>query len=63
MAQASQPLSSFPKNPEKIDYVIANCAECEPYLTSDYRRMIEEPDRLIGGLKIMLRLFPHASGI
>ena len=52
-----------PKNPEKIDYVIANCAECEPYLTSDYRRMIEEPDRLIGGLKIMLRLFPHAYGI
>ena len=27
-----------PKEPEKIDYVIANCAECEPYLTSDYRR-------------------------
>ena len=24
-----------PKEPEKIDYVIVNCAECEPYLTSD----------------------------
>ena len=32
-----------PKEPEKIQYVIANCAECEPYLTSDYRRMLEEP--------------------
>ena len=28
-----------PKEPEKIEYIIANCAECEPYLTSDYRRM------------------------
>ena len=52
-----------PKEPEKIDYVIANCAECEPYLTSDYRRMIEEPHKLIEGLKIMLRLFPNAKGI
>ena len=52
-----------PKEPDKIDYVIANCAECEPYLTSDYRRMIEEPEKLIVGLKIMLRLFDNAKGI
>lgn len=51
------------KNPEKIDYVIANCAECEPYLTSDYRRMMEEPEKLIEGLKISLALFPNAKGI
>lgn len=52
-----------PKEPEKIDYVIANCAECEPYLTSDYRRMLEEPEKVIGGLKIVLRLFDNAQGI
>ncbi len=52
-----------PREPDKIDYVIANCAECEPYLTSDYRRMLEEPENLIGGLKILLRLFVHARGI
>ena len=52
-----------PKEPEKIEYVIANCAECEPYLTSDYRRMMEEPEKLIGGLKIILKLFDHAQGI
>jgi len=52
-----------PREPEKIDYVIANCAECEPYLTSDYRRMLEEPEKLVGGLKIILRLFPNARGI
>ncbi len=52
-----------PKDPEKIYYVIANCAECEPYLTSDYRRMLEEPEKLVAGLKIMLCLFEHAKGI
>ena len=52
-----------PKEPEKIEYVIANCAECEPYLTSDYRRMIEEPHKLVEGMKIMLKLFDNARGI
>ncbi len=52
-----------PKNPDKISYVIANCAECEPYLTSDYRRMLEEPEKLVAGLKIILCLFPHAKGV
>lgn len=52
-----------PKDPEKIDFVIANCAECEPYLTSDYRRMIEEPEKIVDGMKVILRLFDHAKGI
>ncbi|MCR5254572.1 MAG: electron transport complex subunit RsxC [Acetatifactor sp.] len=52
-----------PKEPKDIDYIIANCAECEPYLTSDYRRMLEEPEKLIGGMKIILKLFPNAHGI
>lgn len=52
-----------PKSPEKIDYVIVNCCECEPYLTSDYRRMLEIPDQLVEGLRIILRLFDNARGI
>ncbi|MCR5179437.1 MAG: electron transport complex subunit RsxC [Lachnospiraceae bacterium] len=52
-----------PKEPDKIDYVIANCSECEPYLTSDYRRMLENPELLIDGLRIVVSLFPHARGI
>lgn len=52
-----------PKEPEKIEFVIANCAECEPYLTSDYRRMLEEPEKVINGLKIVLSLFDNARGI
>lgn len=51
------------KEPSKIDYVIINGAECEPYLTSDYRKMIEEPEKLIEGLKVYLKLFPFALGI
>ncbi|MCD7982379.1 MAG: electron transport complex subunit RsxC [Clostridiales bacterium] len=52
-----------PKEPDKIDTIIANCAECEPYLTSDYRRMLEEPEKLIGGMRIILSLFDGAKGI
>ena len=52
-----------PKEPDMSDYVIANCAECEPYLTSDYRRMLEEPQKLVDGLKIILQLFDNAQGI
>ena len=52
-----------PKNPEQIDYIIVNGAECEPYLTSDYRRMLEESDKLVMGLKVALALFDHAKGI
>ncbi len=52
-----------PKEPGKIEYIIANCAECEPYLTSDYRRMMENPEQLVEGMKIVLQLFPQAKGI
>lgn len=51
-----------PKEPDKIEYVLVNGAECEPYLTSDYRRMLEQPEWIIGGLKCMLKLFDHAKG-
>lgn len=52
-----------PPKDKKIDFLIVNAAECEPYLTSDHRVMLEEFDRLISGLKIMLRLFPSATGV
>ena len=52
-----------PKDDNAIDYVIVNAAECEPYLTSDYRVMLEEPEKLVGGLKVMLQLFDNAKGV
>ena len=52
-----------PPDDDAIDYIIVNGAECEPYLTSDYRRMLEEPEAVIGGLKYIRMLFPKAEGI
>lgn len=51
-----------PKEPDNIQFVIVNCAECEPYLTSDYRKMLEEPENLIRGLQIEVSLFDNAKG-
>ncbi len=52
-----------PKNKDDIEYIIVNGAECEPYLTSDYRRMIEQPEYLIEGLRLVLSMFKKAKGI
>ena len=51
-----------PKEPDKIDYILVNGAECEPYITSDYRRMMEEPESIVGGLEVILKAFPKAVG-
>ena len=53
----------MPKNIDKIDYFLVNAAECEPYLTSDYRDMMETPEKIIGGLKVILSIFPNAKGV
>lgn len=42
----------------KCDDIIINCAECEPYITENYRLMLEEPEKIIGGAKILM----HACG-
>ena len=47
----------MPKDPSAIDHIIVNCAECEPYLTSDYRRMMEEPEKIVGGLQAAMKIF------
>lgn len=52
-----------PKDEDAIEYVIVNAAECEPYITSDYRRLVEQPKEVIEGLKIILQLFNHAKGV
>ncbi|MEJ2054398.1 MAG: electron transport complex subunit RsxC [Calditrichaceae bacterium] len=46
--------------PEKtIDTLIINGAECEPYITSDHRVMLERSDELIKGILILQRLFDN----
>ncbi len=38
----------------KVDTVIVNAGECEPYITADDRLCREQPEKLIGGLKLIL---------
>ena len=41
------------------DTFLVNAAECEPYLTSDHRLMLEKPEDIIEGIKIVMK----ATGI
>lgn len=52
-----------PKNSESIDYIVINGAECEPYLTSDYRLMLEKAEHIIKGVEIVLKIFPNAQAV
>lgn len=52
-----------PKDPEAIRYVIANGAECEPYLTCNDQLMRSQADAIAEGLELVLRLFPNAEGV
>jgi electron transport complex protein RnfC len=45
-----------------IEYVIANGAECEPYLTIDERTMIERPGDVVEGLALTMRLVGAPKG-
>lgn len=50
--------------PEKeIDTVILNGAECEPYLTSDHRIMLEMPEKVVFGLKAIMKSLGVENGI
>jgi electron transport complex protein RnfC len=45
-----------PPDTKKIDSVILNGVECEPYLTCDHRLMLERTKEIIEGLKLIVRL-------
>ncbi len=51
-----------PPPDKKIEYVVVNGAECEPYLTSDHRAMLERPDQVIYGLRAVLHIFGLEKG-
>ena len=43
-----------PPEEAEIDVIVANGAECEPYLTADHRLMLERPERVHFGLRVMM---------
>ncbi|HMK49440.1 MAG TPA: electron transport complex subunit RsxC, partial [Thermodesulfovibrionales bacterium] len=51
-----------PPKEKPIDTVIINGAECEPYLTGDYRLMIEHPKDVLDGLRILMKVLGVAKG-
>ena len=46
---------SVPEGAE-VDTLLINAAECEPYITSDYREMIENPKRVVNGVRSVREL-------
>lgn len=40
---------------KKADTILINAAECEPYLTADHRLMLEKPEYIIEGIKIVMK--------
>lgn len=49
----------FPPEGKRIECIILNGAECEPYLTCDHRLMVEESSKVILGIQAMMK----AAGI
>ena len=48
----------------KVDTVIVNGAECEPYITSDDRLMRENPEKIVGGLQVIQKILrPERTAI
>ena len=52
-----------PPEDKPIDTVILNGVECEPYLTSDYRLMLEYAEEIISGLKLIMKIVNAKQGI
>lgn len=51
-----------PPKEKIIDTIIINGAECEPYLTADYRLMVEKPGEVVEGLKILMKVLGVSKG-
>jgi Na+-translocating ferredoxin:NAD+ oxidoreductase subunit C len=49
-------LKLSPPPGKDIDTLIINAAECEPFLTSDFRAMVEQPDRVVEGCRISMKV-------
>lgn len=47
----------------KVNNIIINCAECEPFITADHRMMLEHPEEIVLGLKILMKVFELKDGI
>jgi electron transport complex protein RnfC len=65
MGGAAFPLHVKLSPPEgtKIDYLLLNGAECEPYLTADHRMMLERGETILKGVSILQRILGAGEAI
>lgn len=52
-----------PPKEDTVDTIIVNGAECEPYLTSDHRIMLERPHEVINGLLLLMKAVKVKKGV
>ena len=52
-----------PPADKKVDVVILNGAECETFLTADHQLMLEEPERIVNGLRAIMRAMNVKEGV
>lgn len=52
-----------PPKDKKIDTIVLNGAECEPYLTADHRLMLEHPERVVNGLRALMTAVGVENGV
>lgn len=51
-----------PPNLDEVDTLIVNGAECEPYITSDHRGMLEDTQDIIDGMKLIIKYLDLKHG-
>lgn len=51
-----------PMEGKAISDLVINCAECEPYLTCDYRQMLEQSAEIVAGLRLLMRATNAPNG-
>lgn len=51
-----------PKNIDEVDTLIVNGAECEPFITSDHRLMLEDTQDIIDGIKLVMKHLNLSKG-
>ncbi len=52
-----------PKNPDKVDTLVINAAECEPYITADYRECMEATNDILDGIAAVMQWLDLAHAV
>ena len=47
----------------KVDTIIVNASECEPYITADERLLREQPDRVLQGLEVLMEILDQKQAV